>query len=191
MNQSNPANRITDISAEERSQLLRLAYRFCWNRSDAEDALHNALLVAIEKADQLREPAKRWSWLCRVVVQQCHLLGRKQQRRIETHRAASFSSRGRRGSENFSPRERPRDSAPATQTSELDRTELGDLMRRLLTNLPEQQRAAMTLRHIERWDYPRIAQVMAISESTARAHVRAGREALRKLIQTRHPEWQA
>ncbi len=63
-------------------------------------------------------------------------------------------------------------------------------MRRLLTNLPEQQRAAMTLRHIERLDYPRIAQVMAISESTVRVHVRAGREALRELIQSRHPEWQ-
>ncbi len=178
MNQSNPANRIPDISAEERSQLLRLAYRFCWNPSDAEDALHNALLVAIEKADQLRDPAKRWPWLCRVVVQQCHLLGRNHQRRNETHRAAGFPGAPGRGS------------ASATHTSALDTAELGDLMRRLLTNLPEQQRAAMTLRHIERWDYPRIAQVMAISESTVRAHVRAGREALRKLIQTRHPEWQ-
>ncbi len=175
MNQSNPANHITNITAEERGQLLRLAYRFCWNQSDAEDALHNALLVAIEKADQLRDPAKRWPWLCRVVVQQCHLLGRKQQQGNEAQRAAGFSPRG---------------SAPATQSSELEKSELGDLMRRLLTELPEQQRAAMTLRHIERLDYPRIAQVMAISESTVRAHVHAGREALRKLIQTRHPEWQ-
>ncbi len=190
MNQSNPANRTPDITAEERGQLLRLAYRFCWNRSDAEDALHNALLVAIEKADQLRDPAKRWSWLCRVVVQQCHLLGRKQQRRNELHRAAGFSPRGPTNSENSSLRGRPRGSAPATQTSELEKSELGDLMRRLLTKLPAQQRAAMTLRHIERLDYPQIAYVMAISESTVRAHVRAGRDALRTLIQARHPEWQ-
>ncbi len=175
MNPSNPANRIPDISVKERSQLLRLAYRFCWNRSDAEDALHNALLVGIEKADELRDPARRWSWLCRVVVQQCHLLGRKQQRRNETQGVADFSLR---------------DSSSTAHSSALERAELGDLMRRLLTNLPERQRAAMTLRHIERLDYPRIAQVMAISESTVRAHVRAGREALRKMIQTRHPEWQ-
>ena len=175
MNQSNPANHITDITAEERGQLLRLAYRFCWNQSDAEDALQNALLVAIEKADQLRDPAKRWPWLRRVVVQQCHLLGRRQQRRNETQGAADFSLR---------------DSTSTAHATALESAELGDLMRRLLTNLPEQQRAAMTLRHIERLDYPRIAQVMAISESTVRAHVRAGREALRKLIQTRHPEWQ-
>ena len=178
MNPSNPANRIPDISAEERSQLLRLAYRFCWNPSDAEDALHNALLVAIEKADQLRDPAKRWPWLCRVVVQQCHLLGRKQRQENKTQGTADF------------PGAPGRDSTSTTHISALESAELGDLMRRLLTTLPEQQRAAMTLRHIERLDYPRIAQVMAISESTVRAHVRAGREALRKLIQTRHPEWQ-
>ena len=178
MNPSNPANRIPDISAEERSQLLRLAYRFCWNPSDAEDALHNALLVAIEKGDQLRDPAKRWPWLCRVVVQQCHLLGRKQRQENEAQGAADF------------PGAPGRDSTSTTHISALESAELGDLMRRLLTTLPEQQRAAMTLRHIERLDYPRIAQVMAISESTVRAHVRAGREALRKLIQTRHPEWQ-
>ncbi len=185
MNQSNPANRIPDISAEERSQLLRLAYRFCWNRSDAEDALHNALLVAIEKADQLRDPAKRWSWLCRLVVQQCHLLGRRQKRRNETQGAADFPS-----GLSLRVEDSLRDSTSTKHATALENAELGDLMRRLLTNLPEQQRAAMTLRHIERLDYPRIAQVMAISESTVRAHVRTGREALRKLIQTRHPEWQ-
>ncbi len=47
----------------------------------------------------------------------------------------------------------------------------------------------MTLRHIERLEYPRIAQIMELSESTVRAHVLAGREALRKLILSRHPEW--
>jgi len=167
-----------DFSAEERSQLLRLAYRFCWNRSDAEDALHNALLVTIEKADEVRDPAKRWPWLCRVVVQQCHLLARKQQRRNETQGAADF------------PGAPGRDSRSTKPTTALEIAELGELMRRLLTTLPAQQRAAMTLRHIERLDYPRIAQVMAISESTVRAHVRAGREALRNMIQTRHPEWQ-
>ncbi len=63
-------------------------------------------------------------------------------------------------------------------------------MRRLLVQLPAQQRAAVTLRHIERLEYPQIALIMAISESTVRAHVYAGRETLRSLIVARHPEWQ-
>ena len=63
-------------------------------------------------------------------------------------------------------------------------------MKRLLVQLPRQQQAAVTLRHLERMEYPQIARIMAISESTVRVHVRTGREALRKLIQARHPEWQ-
>jgi RNA polymerase sigma-70 factor (ECF subfamily) len=174
MDQPSSSKQSEEISAQERGELLRLAYRFCWNQSDAEDALHNALLVAIEKSGQLRDPAKRWPWLRRVVIQQCHLLGRKQQRKNQFQRAAGFS---------------PRDSSAPEQTANLDKAELGELMRRLLGQLPEQQQAAMTLRHIERLEYPRIAQIMGLSESTVRAHVLAGREALRKLILSRHPEW--
>lgn len=166
---------MSEITEQERTQLLRLAYRFCWNTTDAEDALHNALLLAFEKADQLREPAKRWPWLCRVVVQQCHLLGRKQQAEKRTQRAVGFSPRG---------------SLATKPAPELDKAELGQLMKRLLAQLPEQQQAAVTLRHIERMEYSHIARIMEISESTVRVHVRTGRDALRKLIQARHPEWQ-
>ena len=166
---------MSEITEQERTLLLRLAYRFCWNPADAEDALHNALLLAIEKVDQLRESAKRWPWLCRVVVQQCHLLSRKQQTEKRIQRAVGFSPRG----------------SPSTKLNpELDKTELGELMKRLLVQLPRQQQAAVTLRHLERMEYPQIARIMAISESTVRVHVRSGREALRKLIQARHPEWQ-
>ncbi len=179
MDQPSSSKQSEEISAEERGELLRLAYRFCWNHNDAEDALHNALLVAIEKSGQLRDAAKRWPWLRRVVIQQCHLLGRKQQRE-RTH------SRASQGAAGFS----PRDSSAPEHTTHLDKAELGELMRRLLGQLPQQQQAAMTLRHIERLEYPRIAQIMELSESTVRAHVRAGREALRNLILFRHPEWQ-
>ncbi len=175
MKPSSPTNPISEISPQERTLLLQLAYRFCWNSTDAEDALHNALLLAIEKATQLREPAKRWPWLCRVVIQQCHLLGRKQQTEKRTQRAAGFSLR---------------ESSSTKPTPELDRAELGELMKRLLVQLPRQQQAAVTLRHIEHMEYSQIARIMAISESTVRVHVCAGREALRNLIQVRHPGWQ-
>ena len=164
-----------DVTAQERARLLRLAYRFCWERSDAEDVLQNALLVAVEKSQQLREPVSRWPWLCRVVIQQCYLRGRKRQRRNESQGAADFSLR---------------DSSSPTHAANLDKAELGELMRRLLLDLPERQRAALTLRHLEQMEYGQIARIMAISESTVRAHVHAGREALRNMISARHAEWQ-
>ncbi len=188
MDGSKPINRTpAEVTAQERARLLRLAYRFCWDASDAEDALHDALLVGVEKGHQLRDPAKRWPWLCRVVIQQCRLLGRKQRRERAVQGAAGFSPRGSSSTQDAPIAGSPRVTQPS---EELDKAELGDLMRRLLVQLPAQQQAAVTLRHIERLDYPQIALIMAISESTVRAHVYAGRETLRSLIVARHPEWQ-
>ena len=67
--------------------------------------------------------------------------------------------------------------------------ELGGILKTLLAELPEKQRTALVLRHLEGMAYRRIAEVMEISESTARVHVRAAREALREMIVKRYPEW--
>lgn len=175
MNQSQQQS-IGEVSAAERTQLLRLAYRFCWNPSDAEDALQNALLSAANHAEQLRDRDSRWGWLRRIVIQQCHLLGRKETRSAGLMRSIARESRAST-------------TIDAVAKTRLDRKELGELMQRLLVNLPEKQRIAVTLRHLEHMDYSRIAEIMAVGESTVRTHVRAGREALRKMIQARHPEW--
>lgn len=164
---------ISTVSAEERQQLALLAYRFCWNPSDAEDAVQNALLSATQKAEQLRDADKRWPWLCRIVIQHCHLLQRKEQHHTNCGRNWDLARQ-----------------KPPAPSPDADQRELGELMKRLLIHLPEKPRIAVTLRHLERMEYPQIAEVMGVSESTARTHVHTGRELLRRLIQSRHPEWQ-
>lgn len=153
----------------EQRRLVRLAFRYCWNTGDAEDAVQNALVVALRKAAQLRDREKYWAWLCRIVIQQCRLLHRRRPR------AAEFADI---------------DQVPAASAAEhLSQRELGELMKAWIVHLPHKQRVALSLRHFERLDYPQIAAIMNIRESTARVHVRAGREALRRLILARHPEW--
>ena len=71
---------IADQIKAKRGRLVQLAYRFVWSRSDAEDAVHNALILAQQKGDQLRSGAKWWSWVCRIVVRQCLLLRRRDMR---------------------------------------------------------------------------------------------------------------
>ncbi len=158
-----------EISEADRGRLLRLAYRFCWNTDDAEEALQAGLLVATRKADQLRDRRRRWPWLCRVVIQHCHLRGR--QRKQQSIDADLLTSQA------------------ATSEADSCSAELGRVMRNLIQLLPQQQRTAVTLRHLEQMSYPDIALTLGVAESTARAHVRAGRDGLRNLFTSRHPEW--
>ena len=77
----------------------------------------------------------------------------------------------------------------ASPTDAIERSERAALVRLAIERLPQQQRTAVTLRHLEEMSYERIAEIMEITPSTARVHVRAAREAMRQAIVKRAPEF--
>ena len=117
------------MDAADRGRLVQLAYRFVWNRADAEDAVHNALAIAHEKGGQLREGGRWWSWVARIVVRQCLLLRRSEGRRARRERIV--------GGE--------RASSDVAETIGMERRERAAAIRRALEQLPPRQRAAVVL----------------------------------------------
>ena len=152
-----------------RGLLLRLAYRFCWNDADAEDAVQNALLLATRKEHQLADRGKLWPWVRSIVVTQCKELLRRRMRRGEV--------------------ESSHDPTPKQETDPLARSELRGMVTELIKALPERQQTALILRHLEDMSYAEIAEMMQITESTARVQVRNAREALRAAIAEKSPDW--
>ena len=143
---------------------------FVWNQADADDSVQDALANAERQGDQLRESAKWWPWLSRIVVRQC-LIGRRAGARRTKHEQA----------------------AAVVDVSGVDdrieRNERAAMVRWAIERIPDQQRTAVTLRHLEEMSYDRIAEIMNITPSTARGHVRAGREAMRQAIVRREPDF--
>lgn len=161
------------LTAHWRDRFVRLAYRFLWNWSDAEDAVHDALVIAETRQEQVKDESKWWPWVTRIVVNQCHLFSR-QRIRGEEFRQSLPGSRAVPG---------------IRQEAGIEKKELAEIIKKLIAELPDRQRTAVVLRHLEGMEYEKIAQVMEISESSVRGHVFAGREALRKMILARYPEW--
>ena len=155
-----------------RGRLVRLAYRFLWNHDDAEEVAQDALAIALQKAGELRDRRKWWSWICAVVVQRCRERGRRVQRwkrHEDTYRA---------------------ELSPGTGGPEaLDDDDARHWVRELLLQLPRRQQEVMVLRHLQEMSYDEISEVLGISAATARVHARAGREALRGQLLARHPDW--
>jgi RNA polymerase sigma-70 factor (ECF subfamily) len=148
-----------------RDRLVRLAYRFLWNQDDAEDVAQDALTVALKRGADLRDDAKWWSWICRIVVHRCHEMGRRQLR-WQKHKPMVV-----RGIEGKAP-------APSFE----DEGRPSERMRTCIDKLPKRQREVIVLRHFEGMSYERIAEVLEIKPTTVRVHARAGREALRTLL---------
>ena len=162
---------------DRRGALVRLAYRFCWDVDDAEDAVQEALLLASRKRHQLVQKRKLWSWVRSIVVRQCFEIGRRLARERKADAALQQTP--------------PSVAGEAAASDGAERREGDDLVRRMIGTLPERQQMALVLRHLEEMSYRQIAETMDISESTARVQVRNAREALRRAILKRDPVWAA
>ncbi len=161
----------TEVSRSVRDRLVRLAYRFLWNQDDAEDAVHDALAIAQKRGEELRDRSKWWSWVCRIVISQCHQQGR-QKARHQRHEADI-----RRAHESAA--------EPAPPPDLGDNETIG----RLIGRLPTRQREVLVLKHLQQISYGEIAAVLGITASTARVHAKAAREALRELVLAADPDW--
>lgn len=159
---------LVGVSAR-RGALVRLAYRFCWNLHDAEDMVQNALVQAAQHGAQLADPARAWSWVRAIVVRQCHDLRRRARRVVRADEVLADRARGT--------------AAPASPHEVAARGELSERVRQAIDRLPERQRTALVLHHLEEMPYAEIAELMGISESTARVQVRNARENLRRVLQ--------
>lgn len=169
-----PSNRTRQpplLTQAGRDRLVRLAYRFLWNVDDAEDVVHESLAAAHDRIGDLRDNSKWWSWVCRIVVRRCHEHGRRKLRKEKHDEGLRIAAT-------------QREHTPPKQLSES-----GEVVRRLVLQLPRRQKEVIVLRHLQGMGYSEIAQVLSISPTTARVHAQAGRETLRNLLLQRHPDW--
>lgn len=161
----------SEVSPAMRDRLVRLAYRFLWNQDDAEDAVQDALTTAHQRAGDLRDAGRWWSWVCRIVVNRCHERGRQQLRRERHRRPLTIAE------------------ADGRASVEIDAAEDKAALRRVLQDLPQRQQEVIVLRHLQEMSYEQVGEVLGIAPATARVHARAGRETVRKLMLQRCPEW--
>jgi RNA polymerase sigma-70 factor (ECF subfamily) len=154
------------FSRAARDRLVRLAFRFVWNRDDAEDVVQESLAAAHGHRETLREPDRWWSWLRRIVIHRCHTAGRRKRTRARHGLRLAASN-----------------TAETDAAGEgLGAAELKELVWRALPGLPERQKEVVVLRHLEGMSYEQIGELLEIAPATARVHAKAGLESLRSML---------
>ena len=139
----------------------RLALRLCGRADLAQDAVQEAWLQIRDGAGAYapRGPdpdAGAWGWIMRVTANAVLQWLRRERRRAADPLAAEPPA--------------------ATQPTE---PELADALRAALITLPEDQRSAVVLRHVEGLDIPAIAAALGCSADAAKKRVQRGLDALR------------
>lgn len=137
---------LTDHDAfyrEHHADAVRWAVALVGDRAVAEELAQDALVAVDRKLEGLENPT---GYLRRVVVNRCASWHRSHQRELRRMRRATAG-------------------APTTYTPATDE------MLSLLTALPYQQRAAVTLRYWADWTDADIAAALGVAESTVRVLV--------------------
>lgn len=139
----------------------RLAFGFLKNTADAEDAVQSAFLAVLNNCEQYRGESSVKGWIMKIVRNTC----------LKKIRSAASQNR-REVLANELLR------APEAESEE-QKTLLQNLSR-ALNSLPEKYRMPVWLRYFEGLSFHDVADVLALTETTARKHVSRGIERLRE-----------
>ena len=153
------------------------AYRYVGNREDALELAQEAFVRAYRALHQFDPERPFYPWLYRIVKNCClnHL------KRKSRHGEYSLDEWMESGHEIPDPGAAPSESA-----------ELGGLrhaMRAAMAQLSEEHREILRLRHFLELSYAEIAECLGVPQGTVMSRLHAARKALRRELETHHPEW--
>ena len=144
--------------------LINLAYRFCRDRSRAEEMAQEAFLRAYRCLGQWRREAAFSTWLFALATN----LYRNELRRIPAHTSPLEALATLRG--------------PGDPDAGYEKDIRDGMVRRALDTMPEKYRSSLLLFYFQDMDIGRAAQSLGLPEGTVKARLARGREMLRKKL---------
>jgi RNA polymerase sigma-70 factor (ECF subfamily) len=138
--------------------------------ADAEDVCQDAFVLALERLDDCRNPARFSAWLFTIV----------RNRALDYQRLRSVRS--------AVPLDSIEVASPSSPAREVEDAELGAALLQAMTGLTPLQREVLLLFDFEGWSHREIAARLGISEGSARVHLHNGRKALRQRLEPGHRE---
>lgn len=155
--------------------LFQFIYRSVGNAAAAEDVLQETFMRVIRTHATYQHQAKVSTWLYTIARNLCVDHARRAKHRAHASLDAPFG-----GDEGGSATLLDRQASPdADQAALLGDAEFNAALQRLLGELPLEQREVFVLREIQDLSFKEIADVVGISENTAKSRMRYALEKLR------------
>ena len=150
-----------------RTKLFRYSWLLCGKPEDAEEVAQETLLRAFQSLHQLRDPERIRSWIFRIARNACLMQRRK-----------SIFAPPEEISLDASPADPPDTGAPPELG--LLKTELRNVLYRVILELPTSLRSVVVLRDIEELSTAETAQILDLSPDVVKTRVHRARAAMRQ-----------
>jgi RNA polymerase sigma-70 factor, ECF subfamily len=133
--------------------------------TDAEDAVQDAFITALQRLDDCRDPSAFGAWFRQIVRNQARTVRRREKIR-QTEQLDTTVVRA----------------SPADPGRDLDRLELREQLETALGTLTETQRTVVLMHDLEGYRHREIAVELGIPEGTVRSHLFFARRSLREWL---------
>ena len=147
------------------SKYMRAAYAVSRSvtggHQDAEDAVQEAFIVALERLEECRSPDRFSGWFLAIVRNRSRNLVRREILRDTEDVPKGAADTGR------------------TPEQVREQTELQERLQSALQRLPQVQREIVLLHDLEGWKHREIAERLELPAGTIRSHLHFARKALR------------
>lgn len=166
-------------------RVVGLAYSLMGcRREEALDAAQEAFLKAYRQLGKFRSEASFFTWLYRIVVNQCCDMRRRLARRA---RELSLEET-REGEESHASLQVVDNGQTDLARRQVLQEELEQIVRSAVESLPDKQRTALLLREVENLSYQEIAKTMNMSTGTVMSRLHYARKMLAEKLASRLPE---
>lgn len=159
-----------DIIETYEKRMMAFINRLIKNVNDAEDICQDTFLKAYKSIRSFRGKAKFSTWLFQIGYHNCLDFIKRNSRTIQTEIETL---------ENSSP-------SLKNPSTELEMTEICDLIDIIFQNIPYNYRTAMHLFFKEGNSYKEIGQIMHISINNVKSHIHRGKELIKKELIEKH-----
>jgi len=165
------------IMTKYKRTIFGFCFRFCGNRSDAEDLAQDIFIKVFIHLKFFRRESKFSTWLYRIAVNTCLSYVRK--RSAVSNNKTGFDLDENGYDENSS--NEVMDHAADPQQKLLNK-ELGRIIRKAVATLADKQRSVLILKDFEGKSYGEIASIMNLNEGTVKSTLFRGRFNVAKQI---------
>ncbi len=156
-------------------RLFSIAYGITLDREASLDIVQEVFLKVFQKIHTFREDSRLSTWLHRITVNLCLNWKRRWKRRFKWRHQTIESSKTadhlELEADDYSPE------------AFYQRKELGEILWKTLSKLPEQARAVLVLKELEGLSYEEIAKILKIQKGTVSSRLFYARKRLKELLE--------
>lgn len=152
------------------NRLYRFAYRYLIDEEEAKDVVQTALIKAFKNLKKLKNPDRFSSWIFQITVNLCKdTLKSSHKMRITLEK--EYASNPKNNRDNF----RMEDvEAEENVSAVVHKSELGEIVKKTLAKLPEDQRVVIIMKEYDGFKFSEIAEILNCPLNTVKARMYYG-----------------